>query len=384
MLRTKCICALALLAASASAVFAGTPAMGHLFITTRDTTTNLGNATTMELVSPWDRQLNVEAVDRNTVVRSFFGKVYVVNRDSGTIQVIDPCTRDTLIEFSVGADSDPQDILVVDPRLAYVTRRNHTHLLRVDPVTGEQADVVDLGIYANRTGLPNMSMMARDDDFLFVQIQKEDFFTGAVAPGYLAIVDLRTERLVNVHPDPGQPLPGVALQGLAPRFKMQVDSTNRILYVSTPGIRNDFGSQMTGIEAVNLDSWRSQGFMVTEFRLGADVSAFVVVSATKAYCISHTDIVESSHLRVFEPGGSGLVPELFVTLHNRVASLKFDAATGQLFFPDGNLEGVRIGDQTGGIRVFDTNTNQEISPEDGLEIGGFPVDMAIVRTQTSP
>lgn len=171
----------------------------------------------------------------------------------------------------------------------------------------------------------------------------------------------------------------MALQGRNPSFKMLVDATDRTLYVSTPGDRNDFIFGDTGVESVDLDQFTSQGFVISEDQLGADVSAFVVISTTKGYCIAHTDIVASSHLRVFEPF-VGQIAELIVTLDNIVESLAYDAATSQLFFPDASLVSGVLAATSGGIRVFDTDTDRELTTG-ALGVGGFPLDMTIARTQ---
>jgi len=233
-------------------------------------------------------------------------------------------------------------IHVVGPELAYVTRRNHTHLLRVNPATGESQDVVNLRIYADRDGFPEMSMMARSGNWLSIQIQREDRTIFQHLDGYLAIVDLEREKLIRKRLEP-RALPGVALQG-------------------------------PGIECVDLDLFAPRGFVLTEDQLGADVSAFAIVSPTKGYCIAHTDIVASSHLRVFEPF-VGQIGELIAVLFHTHESMAFDPAGGRVFFPDGSL-GAAFQGPTGGIRVYDVSTDLEVG---AVGIGAVPIDMTIVR-----
>src|SRR6266508_2491960 len=133
----------------------------HVFVVT-DPNATAGSSATLEPVAPWTATRDVELVGGDPVVRHFLGLTYVINRLSGTVQVIDPATLDTKRTFSVGAGSNPQDILVVDPRTAYVTRYESRWLYKVDPTTGQGFDVVDLGPLADADGLPEMAMMARD------------------------------------------------------------------------------------------------------------------------------------------------------------------------------------------------------------------------------
>jgi hypothetical protein len=360
------ICALMSLAAPAWASMDP-----HVYVVTSDP--NSGSTDALETVSPWKATHDVEAVSPDTVVRHFYGLHYAVNRPDGTIQVIDPATFDTILTFSVGANSTPHDILVVAPDRAYVTRYDSALLYEIDPTTGSLRDTVDLGPLADADGLPEMSMMALDGNRLFVQIQRIDrsITFMAVPPSYLAVIDIRTNQLMDV--DPVTPdMQGVILTGPIPSFRMHVDSLNRRLLVSTPGPRLNVSG---GIEEIDLDTLQSLGFIYSEAQVNVDLGGFVMVSPDHGYVIGHTDIVASSHLGVFDrdpnaPDQGEIYTSLFI--HND--QLAYDAASNQLFFPEAAAS-------PPGIHVFDTLTNTRLTGR-VVATGKPPLDLIVARAST--
>ncbi len=350
----------------------GGPTMDpHVYVLTSDATG--GSSDALETVSPWTAKKNVEPVSQDAVVRHFYGLHYVVNRADGTIQVIDPAIFKTIRTLSVGAASRPQDILVVAPDRAYVSLYDSALLYEIDPTTGSLRDTVDLGPLADADGLPEMSMMAQDGNRLFVQIQRidRDVTLLAVPPSYLAVIDIRTNQLIDVDPST-QGMQGVVLNGPIPSFRMHVDPVNRRLFVSTPGPRLDV---VGGIEEIDLDRLRSLGFIVSEARLGVDLGGFVMVGPDRGYAIAHTDIVASSHLTAFDrdPNAPGQ-GEIYTSLYIHNDQLAYDAATDLLFFPEPETS-------PPGIHVFDTLTNARLTA-DPVATGKPPVDLIVARRAT--
>jgi hypothetical protein len=359
------LCLAAALLSSATAVHAFDD---HLFAVTSDN--ERGDCAALELETPWTPATQLEAIGVEAHVRHFYGRHYVVNPAAGTVQVIDPETFDTVLTISVGMGSTPHDILVVDPRTAYVSRYDSTLLYRVDPTTGAFVDSIDLGGFAADDGLPDMSMMARDGRHLFVQIQRVDraLSGNPVPPSLLAVIDIPTSQLLDV--DPNEPgTQGIELLGTFPRFKMHVDSVARRLFVSAPGVRLDVSG---GIEEVDLDALESLGFILPEEETIGDLGAFVMVSPDRGYFWGHTDIVESSHLLAFSRAGM-LPGELYLTF-TTVQSLAFDASTSQLFIPD-------CASTVGGIQVLDTTTNALLTGS-AIDTAGAPVDVVVARETT--
>ena len=341
----------------------------HLFVLTSNILR--GNSAALELDPPWMVDPDLEAVGARAVVRYFFGRHYVVNDSSGDIQVIDPATFDTVLRFSVGPDSRPQDILVIDPQTAYVSRYNSTLLYKVNPATGEMLGQIDLAIFADADGFPEMSMMALDRNHLFIQIQRIDRAVGEnpVVPSYLAVVDVTTDQLVDVNSQKAG-APGIVLVGRVPSLKMHIDSRARRLFVLTPGVRLDVSD---GIEEVDLDGLTSLGFVFPEKQSIGDVGAFVMVSPDRGYALGHTDITESSHLFMFTREDGRVTNELYLTF-DIIRSMAYDPGTASLFFPDS-------GALTPGIHILDTTTNTGLvsSP---IPTGLPPRDLVIARPLT--
>ena len=362
--RRVCLASLGL----ALAALAASPAQpwdDHVFVLTRQD--GAGSCAVLELEAPWSATTGVEPISLDAVVRHFFGRHYVVNDPSGTIQVIDPETFDTLAEVSVGESSRPQDILLVEPDTAYVSRYSSCLLRKVDPLSGTVLGSIDLCPLADGDGLPEMAMMARDGDRLFVQVQRLDPDYLPVPPSYLAVVDLTTDQLVDV--DPQQPgIQGIVLTGLMPSYRMHVDSDARRLYVSTPG--NPMLHETGGIDEVDLDSLQSLGFITSEVQIPLDMGPVVMVSQTKGYVVVHTDIVESSHLVPFSRiDGSRLGDDVYMVI-GWVESMAFDPFTSQLFYPDPNA--------AGGVVVIDTVSDVVLSPAP-IATGGLPYDLIVAR-----
>jgi hypothetical protein len=343
----------------------------HVFVVTADS--NSGSTDALDIISPWTATQNVEQVSRDAFVRHFYGLHYVVNRSEGTIQIIDPATFNTIRTISVGSKSMPHDVLVVAPDQAYVSRYDSTLLYEINPVTGSLRDTIDLGVFADTDGLPEMSMMALDGNHLFVQIQRiarnNSFIS--VSPSYLAVIDIRTNLLIDIDPEiPG--MQGIILTGSIPSFRMHVDKINRRLFVSTPGPRLDVSG---GIEEIDLDTMQSQGFVYSEAQAGVDLGGFVMISLNRGYVIGHTDIVASSHLGVFDrdsdaPGQGEIYTSLWV--HND--HLAYDATSDQLFYPDASAV-------PPGIHVFDTLTNTRLT-DHPVGTGSLPVDLVVAHPST--
>lgn len=363
---------LALVAIALVAGMAAAPSAAfddHVFVVTG--IADPGACAALGIYPPWNATLDLERVGRNPIVRHFGGLHYVVNGSpDDNIQVIQPETFETVLQFSVGAGSNPHDILVVDEGAAYVSRHDSRWLYRVHPGTGAVLDSLDLGGFADSDGLPEMSMMARDGDHLFVQIQRLDreaSFT-PIPPSYLAVIDVTSNQLVDV--DPAQPgIQGIELTGLFPRFKMCVEAGARRLYVSTPG--EYMGVEIGGIDEINLDTLQAMGYVTSELLIGsADMGAFVMVSEDKGYVLCHTDFTLSSHLTAFSRIDGYSLGEIYVTFAP-VQSLAYDPESHQLFFPDSD-------GMDPGIHVFDTLSDTKLT-DSVIHTGSLPVDLVIAR-----
>jgi len=338
----------------------------HVFVVT-GLSQQAGSASAVAIEAPWTATRDVEPVGRDPVVRHFYGLHYVLNRADGTVQVVDPADFGTRRTFSVGAGSNPQDILVVDTSTAYVSRFDSRWLYRVDPTTGIGFDAVDLGPLADADGLPEMAMLARDGRRLFVQVQRLDRETFApVPPSYLAVVDLSLDSLVDVDPVlPG--IQGIALTGTRPAFRMIVEPEARRLFVSEPGQWLDGAG---GVEGIDLDTLEALGFVTTEAQIGgADIGEVTMISPLKGYLNVHTDLTLSSHVTAFSRLDGSNLGQAALSL-NLARGFAPDPATGQMFFADPDVPS--------GVRVIDTATDVEATPAP-IDVGLWPADLIVAR-----
>ena len=120
-----------------------------------------------------------------------------------------------------------------------------------------------------------------------------------------------------------------------------------------------------------LATLRSNGFVTSELILGGDLTGFVMVSPERGYVVTHTDLTLSSHLTAFSRVDGSHQGEMFVTF-TQVDHLAFDPRTGQLFFPDPEVHGVR---------VFDAASGAQLTSEP-IDTGLAPIDLVVARPRS--
>jgi hypothetical protein len=339
----------------------------HLFVVTSNGI-NAGSCASLELSPPWPSSVNLEPTSVRPSVRHFAGFHYVTNgAPVHDLQIIDPETFETVRRIPFAGAPNPRDVLVLEDETAYVSFFDSADLLRVDLATGAIVATIDLSLFSDPDGRPEMSHMIRDGNHAFVQLQKIDFskVIGPQESGLLAVVDINTNKLIDV--DPAEPgTQAIELAWSIPEFSMQIEG--RLLYLSE---RGGFHDQSGGIEAVNLDTLEPMGLVYTEKEMGAaQMGGFLFVSATRGYFLHHTDFAQSSHLVSFSRETGMFLEEHFVSF-GLTEEVAFDAKTGFLFFPD-NESGVD------GIRVFDAATGDQLTSTP-ISTGLPPVGVVVAR-----
>lgn len=328
-----------------------------------------GTSAVVDLAAPWAVDPDVEPVGSDPKVRVFDDLIYVINRFGGdNIQIIDPETNQTVVQFSTGVGSNPQDILVLGPDRAYVTRYQEPLLWEVNPLTGDLTDTIDLSSFADADGIPEMAYMERDDHHVYVQIQRlnQDGFFEPVPPSYLAVIDIATNELVDT--DLGVAgVQGIALAGLNPGTPMQRDPSAAKLHVRCLG---EFGALDGGIEIIDLDALASEGWLITESELAGDVGPFVILDDTRGYVLTSDDFFFTTTLSRFDPSTGDHLGDIH-TVNAYVDALAADPPSGQLFLPDRNPSAP-------GILVVDTDTDDLLTPSP-IFTGLPPTDLVVVR-----
>ncbi len=324
-----------------------------------------GTLVSVQRQSPWEAVTVATLDSPDAVVQSFSGLIYVVEPATDLIRVFDAAGTEVR-SFSVGDRTRPRDILGVTRTRAYVTRAGSTHLYRVDPQTGVGSDVIDLAMFADGDGNPDMERMATDGSRLFIQLRMlgplpED--ATAEPHGAIAVVDLATETLIDAVPGTPQ-IDAIELVGPAPRLRMHIDGDGEFLLVSaTDGDHLSLGG---GVESVDLQTLASDGLLLAEAELAA-LGGFVMTGESEGYFLFHTDIVPSNHLQRFTiAGGPIQEPEIVFDFGVYLDALLFDPATGLLYMPAAE----------GGLFVVDTATNEPVTRQPVL-LPGFPIDQVI-------
>ncbi len=277
---------------------------------------------------------NVASVHSDATLRVYGGLVYVVNRfGQDNIQVIDPADGyATQRQFSTGNGSNPQDIVVVAPTKAYVSRLGSADLLIVNPLTGLERGTISLAGFADSDGLPEMSRMELVGPFLFVACQRLTNFA-ATNTSIVAVIDIRTDRLVDREPIvPG--IQGITLTGRNPLTAFAYDPVAHELLIGCVGA---YGVADGGIERIDAVNPRSLGYAITEAAIGGDVVDIAWNGSAHSYAIvndaSFNNLLMSWNPStgaaidtVYAPGGFGLpdcevnsVGELYVC-DNRMTS----------------------------------------------------------------
>ena len=355
--------ALALAAASGPSA-ASTPRI--LAVAWNDTGTGGGLLQGMSTASPWPFQTPALAIGRHASLRSANGKIFAVSGVEDQIAVVaaDTWTLERLVTFREG--ERPIDIAVADADIAYVTRGATGRLLRLNLKNGSKRDVLDLSVFADGDGNPDLGWMAAHEGRLFVQIRRVGV-AGFVPPAYLAVVDLATERLIDVDPDtPG--VQAIELQGTAARRSMQVLLETRQLAVMASGGYLDEG----GIELVDLDRLRSVGLVVDEAvdETGTDLLSFLFTRPDRGYFNAMTDIILSSHLVAFSARYGVDTFQLNGALDYDVSVMVYDHQTDTFFLPEGGIYG-------DGVRVFDADDGTQLT-KTILPTNGEPTGVVIV------
>ncbi len=318
----------------------------------RDSQQGRGWVQRLQGESPWALVGEALLVGENPKLRFAEGRLYAISDANGAITAIDCDTWSVAQVYSLGAQSQPVDISVAGPDTAYVTTRSSMQLLRLDLSSGAAQPVLDIGGFEHPGGSLTAGTMARDAGRLFVQIARFDpLGAGAVSAvdptGYLAVVDIATEQLVDVDPTLAG-IQAIALHGTFPKYKMNLVRDARRLYLSASGAFFDEG----GLEEVDVDALTSLGLVIAEAdgNTGADLGSFAMVAADRGFLVSSTDLVESSHLARFSLAGGALPEELWVTVAYRVPTMVHDPRTHTLFVPDGG--------NANAVWVFDADTGE--------------------------
>lgn len=194
--------------------------------------------------------------------------------------------------------ANPQRVVYINSEKAYVILSGTNEVVVVNPSTGETAGRISLERLAwddDQDGVVDAldAVVTKDNKVVLALGQywydadQKINFVGSE----LAIVDATTDALVAVTAD--SPDAGIIqLQGQNPWRGMAYDSATNVVFVADSG---ETGGETPvldgGIEAIDLNSGTSSGFVITEETLGAEINGFARVSANRLLVLAGRSVV---------------------------------------------------------------------------------------------
>jgi DNA-binding beta-propeller fold protein YncE len=335
----------------------------YAFVTTSDYST--GSSSVIYLDGSYTTLVDVEELHSDAVSRYYEGLIYVVNRMGGdNIQVLDPGDGfSTIRQFSVGSGSNPQDIAFVSGTKAYVSLGNETEMLIVNPVSGAHTGSIDLSIFADGDGIPEMDCMILVGDRLFVSIQRLDrnMYWLPVAPSYIAVIDTNADTLLDC--DPGTPgIQAIELVGTDPYKDIHFDPYTGLLYVTCVGW---WGIIDCGVETIDPVTLNPTGYMLSESNASGDINDVAVFSATTGYAVVTNASFDNILVR-FDPSTGELTDTLYTPGGYWLSDIEISPG-GELFLCDRTPTNP-------GVRIYGAVTGLEI-PESPIDVGLPPFDI---------
>ena len=283
---------------------------------------------------------NVASVHSDATLRVYGGLVYVINRfGQDNIQVIDPGDGyATRRQFSTGNGSNPQDIVVVSPTKAYVSRLGSADLLIVDPSTGDERGTISLAGFADSDGLPEMSRMELVGPYLFVACQRLTNFQ-AVNPSVVVVIDIRTDKVVDREPI----VPGIQAITLVGRNPLTAFAYDPIAHELLIGCVGAYGVADGGIERIDALNPRSLGFAITEAAIGGDVVDVAWSTATHSYAVVN-DASFNNLLMSWNPAAGAVIDTVYAPGGFNLPDCEVNAL-GELYVCDNQIT-------TPGLRIY--------------------------------
>jgi hypothetical protein len=360
--------ALVLLVAGAHVASA---AQSRAFVYTTDF--GSGAISTIELGPPRTAVNDRASVCSDAVIRYFFGQLYVIERfGCDNIRILDPVTFGVVRQFSTGNGSNPNDICVISPTKAYVTRYDKPELWIMNPSTGGFLGSISFAPFADRDGIPEMNRMVRHGGRVFVTCQRLDRDNGFLPTdsSLVVVIDAATDAIVDV--DPGHPGPqGILLPRTNPTTEFATTPDGRFLL----GCTGAYGVNDGGVVRLDPLTLTASTVEVTEAQLGGDISDVAVgtgaTGSARAFCVV-SDASFNTELLSYERTGPVTVKPIYPATGFVLADVEVD-----------DRDEVYLCDRTAsapGVRVFAATTGVEITAA-AIGTGLPPSDIAFDATE---
>lgn len=315
----------------------------HLAVTTTDFT--VGALQNLELTKS-ESKAKKYPIHSDAIVRASKDQewLYVVNRfGADSILVVSRDFSVRAADYSVGKESNPQDIAILNETKAFVSQFGKPEILVIHPQTGKPVEnSIDLKKFADSDGNPEMTWLKIQGKSLLVQLQRLKDYVPSEYSSVLTIgIDdqtIKETRLLRTNP--------------VTDFKEGPDGS---LYLGEAGWQGAVSKLDGGIEKFSPDSFQSQGIVVTEETLGGDIMDFEILSEELGVAVVSTP---RSKLVAFNPKTGHLIrsQEALLLPEGEPYTFPFlvqDRARKLFYLTDRDK-------QNPGIRVFRSETLKEM------------------------
>jgi len=298
---------------------------------------------------------NIEVIHQDATCRfdPLTGYPLIVARfGADAVDVVDPQQRWQVVgEYSVGAGSNPQDIAVVSPDRAYVSRLQDPALLVVHPLTGDPIDEIDLSAYADADGMAEPAGLYHKDGKVYALLLRLENML-AVGSSSLIVIDAASGEIETA----------LELSAPNPAGRLRYSEGIGALVIVEVGAFGDHGDGC--VETYDPVSGELSGPLISEADLGGDLVDAVIASADTGYAAIGETLGAEGNSRVvaFDPAAGTKTADLIVADEFDHLSLELSPAGDELWVPD------RRSDRPG-IRIFDAAT--------GIETTTEPIDVGL-------
>jgi len=228
----------------------------------------------------------------------------VLHRDRGVLTLLDPLdplgTTRVEIDLNPAGGSppyatNPQRVLSVSNDRAYVPVLARNEVVIVDlqgdsPTVSSRIDLSSFVSAADPDGLVEAVDAILIGDRAYLALARYSFDMAFAihfdAGSVLAVVDTTTDALFDMDPAIAG-VQGIELEGNNPWRGLAFDAGNNRLLVGSTG---DGFALDGGIEAIDLSTNRSIGYLLTETELGAEINGFAFFDPTLAYVLAGRDV----------------------------------------------------------------------------------------------
>lgn len=300
------------------------------------------------------------------VVKGYENKLFIVNRGSASVQVLNPADFTTLGNYSVGSGGNPQDLVLSNGR-AYISRLdahldsdNKDDVWCVDPLTGNIIKTFDLTPYTDNDGdrLARAAKMESVGDNLFVLLQDLSIRFKADTRGKVVVINTVTNIIVASIPLSGR-------NPTAIRYEPTLDQ----LFITDTGpyddsFNTDPGNAFGGIETVNPNDFSSAGIVMDDALFGGALSSVEFVSSSLGVVT-----VDATIVATFNPSTLAVVNSTLYTSSGPYLPELLVDANGFVWVPERNVSNAGL------LQIDPTSGGILAGP---LGVGALPTSMTLI------